>query len=188
LFLLIFSSFFKKGSEKQRPLRGVVATPQVSSPSLLAPRPSLPLSVTRFPEMGRNSAFRRLNAAVHTGGRGGVLPFRRLNAAVHTVGRSRSDGWSAKRVSRWHHSCKCWNYLYIAKQGGDIFKKMRSFFGGGDTNSEFLMARLWHIRAGGLPMRGICPGGQARTCEPIRGNARLFPVLLHDLVGRHDSG
>jgi hypothetical protein len=51
--------------------------------------------VTRFSQMERISAFRRLNAAVHTGERGGGLPFRRVNTAVQTGGRSRSDGWTA---------------------------------------------------------------------------------------------
>ena len=47
---------------------------------------------------GWSQPFRRLVAAVQTGGRsrsdGWSQPFRRLVAAVHTVERSRSDGWS----------------------------------------------------------------------------------------------
>jgi hypothetical protein len=35
--------------------------------------------VTRISQMGRISAFRRLNAAVHTGGRGRAFAFRRVN-------------------------------------------------------------------------------------------------------------
>jgi hypothetical protein len=54
--------------------------------------------VTRFSQMGRISAFRRVNAAVQTGERsrsdGWSQPFRRVNAAVHTGGR----GWADSRA------------------------------------------------------------------------------------------
>jgi hypothetical protein len=78
----------KKGSEKQRPLRGETYPVEKKMPDTTE-------IVTRFSRIGRISAFRRVNAAVHTGERGGVLPFTRLNAAVQTGGRSRSDGCTA---------------------------------------------------------------------------------------------
>jgi hypothetical protein len=123
--------------------------------------------VTRFSEMGQNSAFRRVNAAVHTGER------------------SRSDGWSqpfarvvAEGLPR-SHGCTA-NRLFEARKMRKLLE-YKSLENGG---KEFWRRKI----RGGPGLAGQCSCGEGhgrdRSLECFVGARPLIGILTNNLAIR----